>query len=117
MTPSVTQSKSPFAPVVPAAVSAATAVATFVRAAWRAYCNRRAVVELLQVNDHMLRDLGLTRGDVHASLACPLLEDPSARLRVFAVERRAARRAQARERLEAGAPVASPSSAVSAAAM
>jgi uncharacterized protein YjiS (DUF1127 family) len=64
----------------------------------RAYANRGPVLRLLDMDDRMLRDIGLTRGDVTASLAGSLAQDPSTRLRILAVERRAGLRAQARER-------------------
>jgi uncharacterized protein YjiS (DUF1127 family) len=53
--------------------------------------NRRAVVRLLDLDDHALKDIGLTRCDVRRSLALPLREDPSTELRLVALERRAAR--------------------------
>jgi uncharacterized protein YjiS (DUF1127 family) len=65
----------------------------------RAKRNRLSVMHMLEMDDHMLRDIGLTRGDVYCSLATPASMDPSSRLRIFAVERRAGNRAQARERL------------------
>lgn len=83
----------------------AKAAAAVVRA-WTIYRNRRAVGQLLAFDDHMLRDIGLTRGDVAASLAMPHGEDPSTRLRILAVERRAARRAQQIEALRASAQLA-----------
>ena len=65
---------------------------------WRAYRNRRAVIGLLDFDDRMLADIGLMRGDVTSALASPRDVDPSTRLRLFAVERRASIRAQARDR-------------------
>jgi uncharacterized protein YjiS (DUF1127 family) len=53
--------------------------------------NRRAVNQLLDWDDHALKDIGLTRADVRLSLALPLSEDPSSRLCDWAHERRAAR--------------------------
>lgn len=61
--------------------------------------NRYDVLQMLEMDDHMLRDIGLTRTDVTSALSSPVMMDPSTRLRVFAVERRAGNRAQARERL------------------
>ena len=61
--------------------------------------NRRQVARLLSWDAHMLRDIGLTQGDVHAALASPLREDPSYRLDTMAQERRRAAQASARERL------------------
>jgi uncharacterized protein YjiS (DUF1127 family) len=65
----------------------------------RAHFNRGDVLRMLDMDDRMLRDIGLTRGDVTSALSGPLVSDPSTRLRIFAVERRAASRAQAREQL------------------
>jgi uncharacterized protein YjiS (DUF1127 family) len=73
------------------------AAVAFVRAAWNARRHRHEVTRLLAFDDHALRDIGLTRGDVLVSLAGPVFDDPSTRLRILAVERRAARRARARE--------------------
>jgi uncharacterized protein YjiS (DUF1127 family) len=53
--------------------------------------NRRAVVQLLDLDDHALKDIGLTRLDIRLSLALPLDEDPSTQLRLLALERRSAR--------------------------
>lgn len=62
--------------------------------------NRRQVAKLLAWDSHMLRDIGLTPGDVRSALASPLGEDPSCRLDTIARERRNAFHAAARERLE-----------------
>ena len=61
--------------------------------------NRRQVASLLEADPAMLRDLGLTPMDVHGALAEPMWRDPSARLLIWSVERRAAARAAARENL------------------
>lgn len=76
------------------------ATAVFHRAAELvvAYRNRREVARLLKWDAHMLRDIGLTQGDVHSALASPLAEDPSYRLDMLARERRRAVHAIARER-------------------
>ena len=66
---------------------------------WRAMRNRHAVAGLLDWDSHMLKDIGLTSGDVRSAMAGPLSEDPSYRLSVLSVERRAGFRAAARERL------------------
>jgi uncharacterized protein YjiS (DUF1127 family) len=109
MIPSMSSSKSPIVPVLATAASTAVnAAVAFVRATWKARRHRRAVGNLVDFDDHMLRDIGLTRGDVAAALAGPAFDDPSTRLRIFAVERRAGRRAQVREWLEAEAAAAPP---------
>jgi uncharacterized protein YjiS (DUF1127 family) len=60
--------------------------------------NRRQVAKLLTWDAHMLRDIGLTPGDVRSALASPLAEDPSCRLDMLVRERRRAVQARARER-------------------
>jgi uncharacterized protein YjiS (DUF1127 family) len=66
----------------------------------RAARNRRSVAKLLEWDERMLRDIGLTSGDVHAAMALRVSEDPSRKLEALSAERRAAIRAEARERLE-----------------
>lgn len=61
--------------------------------------NRRDVAQLLEAEPGMLRDLGLTSMDIHCALSEPLWRDPSSRLLVWTIERRAASRAAARENL------------------
>lgn len=77
----------------------ARALAVRVAGLWRAALNRRSIGRLLDWDERMLRDIGLTPGDVRGAMALPLHEDPSYRLGVLAVERRAAFRAQAHQRL------------------
>jgi len=60
--------------------------------------NRRQVARLLDWDSHMLRDIGLTPGDVRSAMAAPLGDDPSCRLDRLARERRSALHAGARER-------------------
>jgi len=68
----------------------------------RALRNRRQVVRLCEFDDRMLKDIGLTRSEVHGALAAPLRTDPSTLLLVRRVERRARARAQGpRELLQA----------------
>jgi uncharacterized protein YjiS (DUF1127 family) len=62
--------------------------------------NRRQVAKLLYWDSRMLRDIGLTPGDVHSAMASRLGDDPSCRLDTMARERRNAFHAAARERLE-----------------
>ena len=71
--------------------------AASVAAVWRAARNRRSVGRLLEWDDRMLRDIGLTQGDVRAALAARGAEDPSRRLGLLSGERHAAIRANARE--------------------
>jgi uncharacterized protein YjiS (DUF1127 family) len=79
--------------------NAAFGVAARLAQVWQAARNRRAVAKLLQWDSRMLRDIGLTQGDVAAVMALPRSVDPSRRLRFLSVERRAAVRADAAERL------------------
>lgn len=75
-------------------------VAITVVAALKAWRNRRTLArELGWLDDHMLRDIGITRGDLHAALSGRVADDPCRRLTVLALERRTAARASARERL------------------
>ena len=62
--------------------------------------NRRDIAQLLEAEPGMLRDLGLTPMDVNCALAEPMWRDPSARLLVWSIERRAAQRAAARDNLD-----------------
>lgn len=64
--------------------------------------NRGDVRLLLDMDEHGLRDIGLTRDDVRQALAQPLIKDPSKTLLVRSVERRA------RLRSVALAPVPAP---------
>jgi uncharacterized protein YjiS (DUF1127 family) len=66
----------------------------------RAWKSRRVVADLLELDDHMLADIGISRADLVSVLSLPADRDPSARLMILAVERRAARRALEREMLE-----------------
>src|SRR5689334_8804129 len=65
---------------------------------WRSAQNRRSVAKLLEWDVRLLRDIGLTRGDVCSVMALPAGEDPSYRLNELSGERRSALRADARER-------------------
>ncbi len=62
--------------------------------------NRRQVAKLLSWDSRMLRDIGLTPGDVRSAMASPFGDDPSCRLDTMARERRNALHQAARERLE-----------------
>jgi uncharacterized protein YjiS (DUF1127 family) len=59
--------------------------------AWRAASalnNRRKVRSLVELDDHILSDLGLTRGDVAAALDVPFVHDPSLELQRLALHNR-----------------------------
>jgi uncharacterized protein YjiS (DUF1127 family) len=61
--------------------------------------NRRAINRLLEMDERMLTDIGLTRGDVYSSLSGPIETDPSVRLTSLWSERRHAAHQSARQRL------------------
>lgn len=66
----------------------ATALLTLAAAAWRRRQNRKAVAGLLDLDDYMLADIGVTRSDVAASLHGSDYLDPSAQLSRLRNERR-----------------------------
>jgi uncharacterized protein YjiS (DUF1127 family) len=88
------------APIAPLARARAMVrgIVEAVTQAFVRYQNRRSVNELMGWSDGMLKDIGLTRGDVYRALACPMSQDPSARLIILGVERRALAKMQAQER-------------------
>ena len=59
---------------------------------------RQIIANMLQLDDHMLRDMGLSRSDVLDAACEPIWRDPSRVLVERAVERRAAGWQRARER-------------------
>ncbi len=59
---------------------------------WRIRRNRRATLELLDLDDDRLADIGLTRADVHVALFDPRTPDPTGMLDASAAERRRAGR-------------------------
>ncbi|MCS0502103.1 DUF1127 domain-containing protein [Ancylobacter mangrovi] len=63
----------------------------------KAFGRRRLIAQLGEFDDHMLRDIGLTRADLRDASSGPLWKDPTSVLVVRAVERRAGRRLIARE--------------------
>lgn len=76
-------------------------LALLVKSAARAWANRReAMTVLARMDQRMLQDIGLTSADIHSALAEPVWSDPTVRLRLLAVERRAAARATAHEQAE-----------------
>jgi uncharacterized protein YjiS (DUF1127 family) len=80
-------------------------VAAAIRSLAVAMRNRRQVADLLNADPAMLRDLGLTPMDVACALSEPVWRDPSARLLIWSIERRAAARAAVRDNLSGLAPV------------
>jgi uncharacterized protein YjiS (DUF1127 family) len=62
-------------------------------AGFTAWVNRRSAGQyLLDMDERMLADIGLTRGDLRSAWSEPLWSDPTVRLQRIAAERRAARR-------------------------
>lgn len=53
----------------------------------RAFLNRRRIAALLELSDHELKDLGLSRLDVRQVLKLPISVDPSEALREIARRR------------------------------
>ncbi len=60
-----------------AVASAALWAFAFVRRAYALRKDRRDVRRLAELDDHMLKDIGLVRGQVHGALAEPLHRSPS----------------------------------------
>jgi uncharacterized protein YjiS (DUF1127 family) len=56
---------------------------------YRNWRNRRQVVLLTDLDDHVLDDIGVTRGDVEAALLQPFSHDPSLQLQRIALRNRA----------------------------
>lgn len=85
ITPILDPSTGRWAGLQRAAGNARRAVAGLVRA----LRHRREVMQLLEMDDRALKDVGLLRGDVAGVLGAPLTRDPSVILRLRSVERRA----------------------------
>lgn len=88
--------------------AAATAIA-FVKRMAQALRHRRDMAILASVNDHMLADIGLTRGDVNDAFAEPVWRDPTAVLAARVHERRIHRRGVWPPRLVESSPSILPS--------
>lgn len=65
-------------------------ILTWARAAWRAWRNRRVAWRLARLDDRLLADIGLTRGDIDRALSLPLSQDPTRELYRISWERRRA---------------------------
>ncbi|NMG40780.1 DUF1127 domain-containing protein [Chelativorans sp. ZYF759] len=65
---------------LPRVTAIAMRVAGFVRGIARALENRRATLELAELSDHQLADIGLTRADLAAVRRLPVGQDPTASL-------------------------------------
>ena len=86
-----------------ATASAGRGVLRAVTTAYNRRRNRSALRELLNWNDRMLADIGLMREDVRCVLATSRQFEPSERLHVMAIERRATALADARRCLDLAA--------------
>ncbi|TCT03467.1 DUF1127 domain-containing protein [Aquabacter spiritensis] len=86
------------APVGTSLAALLLAAAGFVVKVARAIERRHALNQLGALDDHMLRDIGLTRCDVSDAAAEPLWRDATQVLVMRAVERRAAAQLAARAR-------------------
>ena len=75
----------------------------------RFFKNRRDAVVLAGLDDHMLADIGLTRGDVRDAVSEPVWRDPTAILVSRAQERRSSRRHVALAQTSVEAPSIVPS--------
>ncbi|MFG1429556.1 DUF1127 domain-containing protein [Xanthobacter sp. V2C-8] len=80
-----------------AAGRAAAWAVTGLAAMARTIEHRRVMARLGALEDHMLRDIGITRADVRDAVSAPLGADPTRVLVLRATERRAARRLLCRE--------------------
>ncbi|MBX3570244.1 MAG: DUF1127 domain-containing protein [Rhizobiaceae bacterium] len=65
-----------------------TRVAVAAGKLFRAWQNRRAFYRLSDMTDMELRDIGLTRADLHVAVASPFGVDPTTRLRTIVETRR-----------------------------
>ncbi len=72
--------------------------AALVAAAKTDWMRRRLVAQMIGFDDHMLRDIGLTRTDLDSALSVAGFSDPTQRLALRAHEARSNRRAAALER-------------------
>ena len=70
--------------------TAASAAAGF----WLSMRNRRSVAKLLEWDERMLNDIGLTRHDVQSAMAIPAANDPSRHLAAFRSERKSSRKGE-----------------------
>ncbi len=55
---------------------------------WRSLRSRRQIVHLSELDDHVLNDIGVTRGDIDKVLSQPFMDDPSLALQQIAQSNR-----------------------------
>jgi uncharacterized protein YjiS (DUF1127 family) len=55
---------------------------------FRAWRNRQRIASLSDFDDHILSDMGLTRGDVRQALDVPFTHDPASELQRLALRNR-----------------------------
>ncbi|MAU20971.1 MAG: hypothetical protein CMH13_10615 [Martelella sp.] len=66
-----------------------TGISAFMRAARRFTKNRLALQRMAEMDDALLKDIGLSRHEIHRAHMAPLSEDPMAELRKAAANRAA----------------------------
>ena len=112
MTPAPTTTASaPLAPAKGFQVALVRKAVAALGQLWTVWKRRREIGNLLEMDDWMLKDIGLSRGDVHDALADRLTHDPSSRLASTAARHLAAERSRARDSLRLDEAVARPVSA------
>ena len=102
LAPTVAKSASMLNAAVLAIVKRASAV-------WNFWSYRRTMTQLVTLDDHMLQDIGVTRGDIRRSATLPYSDDPTTQLRILAMERCASdlvwtKNAEERRRLQVQRP-------------
>lgn len=68
--------------------TAGRVIAKILMATWRNLSNRRRIRELYHLDDHLLKDMGLTRMDISRALRSPIDIDPSVSLQQISIQRR-----------------------------
>ncbi len=97
--PALTPASTVPAPAAVAKPGFVARLGSIVVTAWKRLRNRRRVHDLLALDDYLLKDLGLARGDVFEALSNPLVNDPTSILAAAANQHRLAEKARVREHL------------------
>ncbi len=79
---------SPMIPLPVAVVALAVAGVRRIGSMIVAHRHRKSIMDLNGMDEHMLKDIGLSRADVQAALAEPFYRDPTSRLASESEERR-----------------------------